>query len=90
MTENAINTALVEQAVMMPRLLDRGDGVMQVDDCRRGWRSFTCDCGLIWAEPTRDRLSPSGENCPKCDAWCVPIRQWHDRELKVDDFMNLI
>lgn len=56
---------------------------------RCGWRSFTCICGQVWAEPTRDRHSPSGECCPKCNDWCVPERQWADKELVIDSFGNL-
>lgn len=69
-----------------------GYDIMRKEDheCRRGWRSFVCECGLKWAEPTRDRLSPSGENCPRCNGWCVPDREWPDRELQVDEFMNLV
>ena len=40
---------------------------------RAGWRYFACDeCGRIWWETTRDRFSPSGEDCVCCNAWVRP------------------
>jgi len=58
---------------------------------RTGWRAFTCyECKYRWAEPTRDRFSPSVESCPRCSDNCVPERYWHDEELQTDKFGNLI
>ena len=58
---------------------------------RTGWRAFTCyECKFRWAEPTRDRFSPSGNECPICNGIRVPERHWHDEELKIDNLGNLI
>jgi len=57
---------------------------------RHGWRKFECECGYKWAEATRDRFSPSGEDCSKCGDWCVPCESWEDPALKVDSCGNLV
>lgn len=57
---------------------------------RMGWRSFDCDeCGHSWEWPTRDRMSPSGENCPECGEWVFPHRNREDSTLPVDESGNL-
>lgn len=76
----------VEEGQVIPSL----HPMCMIDEVRRGWRSFVCECGLKWAEPTRDRLSPSGESCPKCNETCHPDRCWPDPELEVDQFANLV
>lgn len=58
---------------------------------RTGWRAFTCyECKYRWAEPTRDRFSPSKECCPACREYCAPERHWPDEELKIDKWGNLL
>ena len=58
---------------------------------RKGWRIFRCDeCGYDWAEPTRDRFSPSRECCPLCQVLTTPIRSLEDDKLQTDRFGNLI
>ena len=65
---------------------------------RRGWRVFACrhpgeiDGGtqFVWAEPTRDHLSPSIEACPICYGDCEPIRSWPDALLVADQLANLV
>lgn len=57
---------------------------------RQGWRHFECDtCSNKFALPTRDRFSPSGENCPECGEWLHPCGQQEDASLPVDDSGNL-
>ena len=57
---------------------------------RQGWRAFECDeCGHKWEWPSRDRFSPSGENCPKCGEWLFPCGNREDATLPVDDSGNL-
>ena len=59
---------------------------------RRGWSAFKCECGRVWAEPTRDHMvNIYGVMCPDCDqTFCHPIRSWPDPELKVDEHGNLV
>ena len=58
---------------------------------RRGWRYFQCfECDYKWKLPTRDHISPSGEDCPKCHEWAVPYKSEPDATLKCDDMGNLI
>ena len=66
---------------------------------RRGWRAFRCTaggadnppiCNNEWEEPTRDRFSPSGVDCPVCGGWTFPHANREDATLKVDDMGNLI
>ena len=59
-------------------------------EVRRGWRGFECDCGHKWEWPTRDRHSPSGENCPKCDEWVFPSSSRPDASLPCDKSGNLL
>ena len=57
----------------------------------RGWRFFHCwECHHEWSEATRDHLSPSGDNCPKCGEWEFPHGSVADTGIPVDDFGNLI
>lgn len=57
---------------------------------RRGWRHFHCsECGHRWKWPSRDALSPSGENCPRCDEWCHPYNSEIDATIPCDDMGNL-
>lgn len=64
---------------------------------RQGYRYFKCDgedddgkaCGHVWREPTRDHQSPSGENCPMCNAWVFPHYSEPDATLRVDSMGNL-
>lgn len=57
---------------------------------RQGWRAFDCDeCGHKWEWPSRDRFSPSGENCPKCGEWLFPCGNREDATLPVDKSGNL-
>jgi hypothetical protein len=57
---------------------------------RQGWRAFECDaCGHKWEWPSRDRFSPSGENCPNCGEWLFPCGNREDASLPVDDSGNL-
>lgn len=58
---------------------------------RRGWRFFSCHgCGNEWKTASRDRFSPSGENCPKCEAWTFPHADVQDESLLVDKSGNLL
>ncbi len=58
---------------------------------RRGWRAFRCEeCFHAWEYPTRDRLSPSGEDCPECHTWCTPRGNREDATLPCDDSGNLL
>ena len=57
---------------------------------RQGWRAFDCDaCGRKWEWPSRDRFSPSGENCPDCGEWLFPHANRADETLPVDSMGNL-
>jgi len=57
---------------------------------RKGWRLFECpDCNHQWEWPSRDRFSPSGENCPKCGEWSFPHANRFDEKLQTDLFGNL-
>lgn len=56
---------------------------------RQGWRTFHCSCGIMWAQTTRDYLSPSLDNCPKCNEDCFPIDSWQDTSIEVDKCSNL-
>ena len=57
---------------------------------RRGWRDFECDeCGERWEYPTRDRFSPSGEECPKCATWIHPRGQRVDESIPCDGSGNI-
>ena len=65
---------------------------------RQGYRYFKCDgenddgksCGRVWREPSRDHRSPSGENCPMCNAWVVPHHSELDTTLPADAMGNLV
>jgi len=57
---------------------------------RQGWRTFHCECGLMFCETTRDFLSPSLTTCPKCNSDTFPIDSWKDETVKVDECSNLI
>jgi hypothetical protein len=60
-------------------------------DVRRGWRAFRCDeCGHEWEWPSRDRHSPSGEDCPKCHEWVFPHANRPDESLPCDSMGNLL
>lgn len=38
-----------------------------------GTRHFQCaNCQNVWAEESRDCMSPSGEYCERCDEFCYP------------------
>jgi len=64
---------------------------MEQKKSRTGYRFFHCeDCGHRWKEATRDRFSPSGENCPRCGEWWFPYHGEADPNLKVDKSGNLI
>lgn len=57
---------------------------------RRGWRFFHCqECEHRWKWPSRDALSPSGENCPRCDEWCYPYNSEIDATIPCDNMGNL-
>ncbi len=57
---------------------------------QKGWRAFDCDeCGRKWEWPSRDRFSPSGENCPDCGEWLFPHANRADETLPVDSMGNL-
>jgi len=57
---------------------------------RRGWRHFHCsECEHRWKWPSRDALSPSGDNCPRCDEWCHPYNGEIDATIPCDDMGNL-
>ena len=52
-------------------LAEMADAALKLESqSRPGFRFFGCECGHEWMEPGRDHLSPSGESCPNCDAWC--------------------
>lgn len=56
----------------------------------RGWRHFHCsECEHNWKWPNRDALSPSGENCPRCDEWCHPHNGEIDATIPCDAVGNL-
>lgn len=65
--------------------------MMKTDTTTRvGWRRFECDeCGHQWEWPSRDRHSPSGENCPECGQWVFPCGSRADDTLPVDTWGNL-
>ncbi len=57
---------------------------------RRGWRAFECqECSTKWEWPSRDRFSPSGENCPNCGDWEFPCGSRADDDIPVDEYGNL-
>ncbi len=57
---------------------------------RQGWRLFHCDeCACDWREATRDALSPSSSECPKCNESSHPIDLSVDATLNVDNSGNL-
>lgn len=57
---------------------------------RRGWRHFHCsECEHRWKWPSRDALSPSGENCPRCDEWCFPYHSEIAATIPCDEMGNL-
>ena len=57
---------------------------------RQGWRAFDCyECGRKWEWPSRDRFSPSGENCPDCGEWLFSHANRADEALPVDSMGNL-
>jgi len=57
---------------------------------RKGWRSFKCpECGNQWEWPSRDRFSPSGEDCLQCGEWVFPFANREDEALETDDYGNL-
>ncbi len=59
-------------------------------EVRRGWRFFHCgECEHRWKWPSRDALSPSGENCPRCDEWCHPFNHEIDASIPCDKSGNL-
>jgi len=56
-----------------------------------GYRYFECPgCCYEWKQASRDCLSPSGENCPKCnEEWIHPYTgEWDDR-VPHDEWGNL-
>ena len=58
---------------------------------RKGWRAFKCpECNNQWEWPTRDRFSPSGENCLQCGEWVFPFDCREDESLETDKYGNLI
>ncbi len=42
-------------------------------DIYGGYRHFVCECGREWVEYSRDRYSPSGDECHKCGDWVLAI-----------------
>ncbi len=57
---------------------------------RQGYRQFHCeDCGITWEEATRDYMSPSGEDCPKCWMWIHPEGRRPAPWLPIDEMGNL-
>lgn len=57
---------------------------------RRGWRYFHCgECEHRWKWPSRDALSPSGEDCPRCKVWVHPYNGEIDPAIPCDDSGNL-
>jgi hypothetical protein len=75
----------------MKNTQDENGGSRSVDHIvRQGWRAFECDeCGHKWEWPSRDRFSPSGENCPECGEWLFPCGNREDASLPVDESGNL-
>jgi hypothetical protein len=62
-----------------------------VQDVRRGWRFFEChECANKWERPSRDRHSPSGEDCPRCGEWVAPYANRPDPSLPCDSVGNLL
>lgn len=58
---------------------------------RQGYRVFDCDvCHFSARWPTRDCHSPSGEHCPECGQWMIPIEYEPHPEWPVDQSGNLI
>ena len=56
-----------------------------------GVRVFQCDeCQRFYAEPTRDCLSPSSEDCPFCHTMNPPIDVCAHPEWPVDRAGNLV
>lgn len=49
---------------------------------RIGYRGFDCDeCGYTYTLLTRDRHSPSGDECPNCNSTNHPRRKWKLDEI---------
>ena len=56
---------------------------------RAGWRLFSCEsCFEVTWMPTRDRLSPSIEEC-RCGQNVYPLDNKEDGSLLVDQWGNL-
>jgi hypothetical protein len=56
---------------------------------KAGWRIFHCDtCGEKWESASRDRASPSGEECP-CGEWVFPHAARPDDTLLCNEYGNL-
>lgn len=65
--------------------------MLEEDKNAESSRSFECDeCGHKWEWPSRDRFSPSGENCPRCGEWLFPCGSREDASLPVDSSGNLM
>lgn len=57
---------------------------------RAGWRCFVCpECDTPFEEATRDALSPSSSECPKCNTSSHPAGFWLDDTLERDSMGNL-
>lgn len=70
---------------------DKSGLQQSVEIIRRGWRKFRCDeCGHVWEWATRDRLSPSGENCPECGDQCFPYENREDASIPADNMGNIM
>lgn len=57
---------------------------------RHGWRIFVCECGEVWTEKSRDRFSPSGDNCETCSDWVTPFAGCESPATDVDSHGNLV
>jgi len=57
---------------------------------RAGWRLFSCEsCSKVVWMPTRDRFSPSNEDC-ECGETVFPLYNKDTPEIKVDNMGNII
>lgn len=48
-----------------------------------GKRYFRCECGNRWVSHSRDMMSPSGEECSKCDEWVSPHSFRQEQVMKM-------
>ena len=88
----ALRFGATTQTVNMPtdNQTEKATADSQQQLVRRGWRFFHCgECEHRWKWPSRDALSPSGENCPRCNEWCHAFNHEIDASIPCDSSGNL-